>query len=375
MPGEHAKLSPSAAHRWKACPASVRESESAVESDTEHSLRGTAVHWAYAEWLAAGDAPEVGRAAPNGVVLTQEMLEVAGECVGWVRAYLAQNPGSRVLVESRVQIGEHFGLDPALFWGTCDTAVLAPSELVVLDLKAGWVDVQAEENEQLVSYATGLCHELGWLWDRLRLVIVQPAQGEPKEWVVTREELRERAEELREPIQNALSGSPRYGPTEGGCRYCPAAARCQALHDEALALARREFDAPPEEVARRLTTEQVAELLQKRDLIRGVLAAVEEHALRLLQLGRDVPGFKVVEGKKNRVWVAGAEERLAALLGERAYVRKLVSPAQAEKLARREVLEGLSEKPRGEPRLAPLSDKRPALPPAFDEVDMSGPLG
>lgn len=364
--GEHAKLSPSAAKRWKECPASVREAESAVQSDTEHSLRGTACHWAYAEWLTSGDAPALGARAPNGVEVDQELLEIAGSAVGWVRAYMKEAGKVSLLVEERVQIGAYYGLAPDLMWGTADTIVLAQRELVVLDLKAGYRDVQAEGNWQLVCYAVGVCEELGWMWETIRLVIVQPRQGEPKEWVVTRQELQQHAEELREPAANALSPSPRYKVNDE-CRYCPAAARCAALHEESVALARREFE-DPAELVRRITVEQMVEILAKRDVIRGVLAAVEEHALKLVLLGQPLPGWKAVEGRKNRVWRPGTEEQVAALLGERAYVRKLVTPAQAEKLAD---VGQYVEKPRGEPKLVPESDKRTALPPQFEPLDVA----
>jgi hypothetical protein len=373
--GEHAKLQPSAAKRWQQCPASVRESENVPRTDTEDSLKGTAAHWAMAVWLQEGQPPLVGTKAPNGVELTQELLEIAGEHVGWVKGYIAQQKATcSLLVEERTQIGSYFGLDPALLWGTTDTAILAPTELVVADLKAGWQDVQAEENDQLILYALGLCEELGWLWDQIRLVIIQPRQGQPKEWVVSREELQKFAEDFKEPIANALSPDPRYGPSEDACRYCDAAARCKALHDEQLALAKREFDFVVTDgdavtVAPHVTVEQVAEVLAKEKFIKAALSAMREHALRLIQLGTDVPGFKAVEGKKNRIWKPGAEQHVKEKLGEKAYkAPELISPAQAEKLDKS--LAAFAEKPKGAPTLAPVTDKRAALPPHFDIVDV-----
>jgi hypothetical protein len=93
----------------------------------------------------------------------------------------------------------------------------------------------------------------------------------------------------------------------------------------------------------------------------------------------DVPGFKRVEGRKNRAWKAGAESQVKSLcasvgLAEDAYApRSLVSPAQAEKLlkgyTKADDLADLIEKPKGEPVLAPASDKRPALPPDFNALE------
>jgi hypothetical protein len=373
--GEHAKFSPSAAKRWKTCPASVRESESIASPDTESSLKGTACHWAMAEWLTNGEPPPVGTKAPNGIDLTQELLEMAGEAVGWVRGYVARAGGPcTVLVEERVQIGAtYYGLPPELLFGTADVIILGPQELVVLDLKSGWRNVEAEENPQLTLYSVGVCCEIGWLWPVVRFVIIQPKQGGPKEWLITMEELREKADEFREPIANALSDSPRYVPTDCTENFCPAVATCTELHKQAIVLAQREF-AEPAEMVKRITVEQMVHLLDNADLIRGVLSAVEVHALNLIQLGTPVPGYKVVEGKKNRIWKPGNEEEIVALVGkDRAYTPpKLISPAQAEKLVKG--LDPFIEKPKGEPRLAKESDKRPALGPHFDAVEVGDPL-
>jgi hypothetical protein len=372
--GEHAKLSPSAAKRWKTCPASVRETANVVSPDTEHSLRGTAGHWAFAEWLTNGEPPPVGSKAPNDIEITQELLEAVGTAVGWVERYLAEAGGKcTILCEERVQIGSpYYGLDPDLLWGTADLIIMAPEELVVFDLKLGWKNVEAEDNEQLSLYAGGTCVEVGWLWDRIRFVIAQPKQGEPKEWLITKDELIAKLEEFREPIANALSDAPRYVPGVCAETFCPAQAVCQELHKEAIVLAQREF-ATPEEIVKHITLEQLGVLLDKADIIRGVLAAVEVHALNLIQAGTAVPGYKAVEGRKNRVWKPGAEEHVKKVLGKNAYVPpKLISPAQAEKLT--DTLDAFIEKPKGEPRLAKETDKRPALPPHFTDLDLGDVL-
>lgn len=366
-PTGHAKLSPSSAHRWLTCPASVKEAAQTVSSDTKESKAGTATHEVMSLWLTNGNPPEVGTSTSNGLKVTQEMIDIAGAAVGWVRQYV-EGKQHTLFSEERIQIGAgFFGLDPEACWGTADILILAGDELVIGDLKAGYVAVQAEENPQLMLYAIGACEELGWMFDRIRLVIIQPANGGVKEWVLTKDELLARAEVMKPKVAEALSEAPAYHPSEEGCRYCPAAGVCKELQKEALALARQEFDTVDALVAH-ITPQELAEILTKADLIEAALKAAREHALRLLQVGAEVPGWKVVEARTNRKWKEGVEEKVMAglrakgLNEEEFAPRKLVSFTVVEKLAGKEWVEQYVEKPKGAATLAPVTDKRPALP-------------
>ena len=93
-----------------------------------------------------------------------------------------------------------------------------------------------------------------------------------------------------------------------------------------------------------------------------------------LEHGRDVPGYKLVAGKRGaRQWTdeAQAEQLLKTfrLKQEEMYDFKLISPTSAEKLAKAGVigprqapkLQALIVQKDGKPHVAPLSDKREAL--------------
>jgi hypothetical protein len=102
--------------------------------------------------------------------------------------------------------------------------------------------------------------------------------------------------------------------------------------------------------------------------------AVRAETERRLFAGTEVPGFKLVEGKRgNRAWV-NAEEAELQLKGmrlktEQMYDLKLISPTTAEKLAKAGVIgprqwKKLQEQyaqSQGKPSVAPANDKRPAL--------------
>ena len=106
--------------------------------------------------------------------------------------------------------------------------------------------------------------------------------------------------------------------------------------------------------------------MRAKPLIEAWLASVEAIVRKTLAEGKPLPGFKLVEGRSNRKWadekVAG--EELEFLLGEAAWIKKPISPTQAEKaLGKKDksVIENLIVKPPGAPVIVSDSDPRPAI--------------
>jgi hypothetical protein len=360
--GEHAQLSPSAAHRWLTCPASVKESATLVSADNAASLEGTAAHEVL-NLMLQGETPVVGGKTSGGQVVTAEMVAAATEALRYVKQYIGDAPHT-LMSEEKVEIGAAFGLPEGVCYGTCDIAVMRGDELLIADFKNGYQSVHAEENPQLILYAIGFMESLGWMYDTIRLVIIQPKDGAPKEWVLGKVALLNWLAVLTPSLKAALLEDASYLPTEDGCRYCPASGVCKALQDQTLALARQEFSMDSR--LTRISPEELSEILAKADIIETALAAAREHALKIIQLGQTVPGWKVVEGRKNRVWKdeerAIAAFRLFGCNEEEFAPRKMLTPAKAEKLLKNEqVMADLIETPAGSPVLARESDKRPAL--------------
>ena len=116
-----------------------------------------------------------------------------------------------------------------------------------------------------------------------------------------------------------------------------------------------------------LTTEQIGRILAAREVLDGWLDAVAGYALGQAKEGVAIPGMKLVQKRANRVWKEGAEAELVKVFGGReAYTRKIISPAQAEKLAKstgtgKALVEAWQDKPVGDLTLVPESDKREAV--------------
>ena len=360
----HAKLSPSASARWLTCPASVREAASLPNTDSDASRKGTAAHEVLNIWLTTGEPPAVGTPMSNGLLVDEEMVRLARAAVEFVKSYVLGRQHT-LMCEEEVEIGSAFGLEPGVCFGTADILAMTGPELLVADFKAGYNDVPVVENTQLILYAIGACEEMGWMYETIRLVILQPSSGAPKEWVITKEELLQRLDDLKPKVLLALTDDAPYQADDKACQFCPAAGVCRELQQHSLALARAEFTDVEAHISR-ISVEDLAEILTKADLIEQAVAAARQHATKLIGLGQTVPGWKLVEGRKNRVWKD--EDKAIAALRMLGYNEvefappKLVTPAKAEALLKnKQVMADLIETPKGSPVLAPESDKRPAL--------------
>ena len=112
--------------------------------------------------------------------------------------------------------------------------------------------------------------------------------------------------------------------------------------------------------------DRIAQLLPSADAVIDWFRDLKAYALKQAEKGTTVPGYKLVEGRSVRQWSNedAATEALEKLLGEAAYIVKLISPTQAEKALGRAKADEIADfviKPRGKPSLAPEHDPRPSF--------------
>ena len=87
-----------------------------------------------------------------------------------------------------------------------------------------------------------------------------------------------------------------------------------------------------------LTAQQISELLDKADVIETWLKAVRAYAQQLIEAGDHVPGWKLVPKRGTRKWKdeRTVKQRLASEGLQDFIAEELVSPAQAERLAKKQ---------------------------------------
>jgi hypothetical protein len=299
--------------------------------------------------------------------------------------------------------------------------------VTITDLKSGWVFVDVIKNWQLIIYGLGLIREIQDTYeiDRVRFRIYQPRLSNFGVWEISLEELLKYEPYIQERAAlAAVVGAPRT-PGEKQCRYCSERPHCPALvglmdlivdasfddisiqagaveqgrvHPSELA----SFNGPEDwtfgrlalerlrdqlkilfykEVpeAQKLSTPMLDWILYHRALFQGWFAVVDQELEDRIREGGHSAHFHIVNGNASREWIDdGAPARELAWIGidpAKAYIRKPISPAQAEEIikkagfrkadAKRFIKSSVVRRP-GKPTLAPRTVDRESV------IDLAG---
>lgn len=380
-------LSASSAHRWLRCPPSARLAEQFPEQTSPYAEAGRIAH-AIAELKARKYFLEPMstrvynaqlkklQADPNydkGIdENTDTYLEVLKETA------ITFEKAPFVALETRVDFSDYV---PEGF-GTADCIMIGAGTIVVIDYKNGaGVPVEAEENPQMMLYALGALQVYAPIYgdtiQRAVLKIVQPNAGGTKTWETEVWALRAWGESTVRPVAKMAYGGMGEFSAGDWCRFCPAKAQCSARARQMLELepvvgAKPLLSVTPGETSKNapalLSDAEVGDILQRAQTLAAWVEDLKEYALSAALAGREITGFKVVEGRGSREWndqdVAFQALQQRGVAEALLWERKPCSVAGLEKVLGKkefaEAAEGLVVKKPGKPALVPNSDKRPA---------------
>ena len=370
----HALLSASGAHRWLVCTPSAKLEEGFPDTASEAAREGTLAH-ELAELKARHYfyTPDFGKkkytTRANKLkkedLWKDEMERYTDEYLDYLKVTaLNLNTAPYVAIEQKLDLGNWI---PEGF-GTADCVMVYGNTVHVFDFKYGkGVQVDAEQNPQMLLYALGAYAAYKMLYpiEQICMTIVQPRIDHVSEWTCTLEELLSFGEKVKERAALAIEGKGEYHPDEKACRFCRAKAQCRARSDFNVKKAFNIGEMPPlisaEEAGKRL--------LELQDIVK-YQKDLQEWALSECLAGKDVPGWKAVEGRSVRDWsdMDAAFDKLIKsemTMEEMLYEKKPLTLAQVEKLiGKKDFQDAVGEfvaKKSGKPTLVKESDKREAI--------------
>ena len=405
---DHAKLSPSSRHRWMRCPGSVREEAKYPDNSGPAAIDGTHSHFLLEHCIKGnlGDPTAmVGvrlKDHEGEFVIDAARAQRVKVAIDYMRERSSALANHYSVTKSEARVDPSYLIGRNDMGGTVDVQILDIDTLEVIDYKDGMGEVAAEGNPQLEQYALGVLagyklpinavYPFKWV----KMTIIQPKLALKGLPAISSHTL---------SVADILGMIPRFvgeaaatdapdaplRPGDVQCKFCKAKGGCSALASNVMKEVGMLFQPIPQitEIAQQsankdpntMSDDQIREIMEAAPLMRQLLDAVDEEALRRLKAGKTIPGLKVVHGRGSKAWALPEDEmadklRKMGIPKDAVYVTKLVSPAQAVKLTwtkRDGTTKQLSErqiktmdteyiaKLAGKLTVVPESDSRPAV--------------
>lgn len=373
---------PGAPRLWTTIPEGKRESSEAARLGT---AKHTLAEMCQTTGMAAADfIGEVIEVEGYSYPVDDEFASDVQLAVEMVSEIIGSDDG-KMLMEIRVHLDGVVGPGES---GLVDLAYVSEPRktLFILDYKFGRKKVAAANNPSLLLYAKGLVDHLKLDATAIEgyqfvLGICQPVQGTPSVWTLTGAEFLQEVSQLREQCEKTYEQD---APLNMGdhCFFCAAKAICPEMMKQvgSAVFDDPEFsnlDAAVDPDAH--SPEQAARILKALPAIKQWLETFEEHWKTRWMDGTDIPGLKLIEGRKGaRQWTdkAQVEDLLAnkfRIPAKEMYTQAILSPSAAEKLLaeksprRWAQLQALVKQSQSAPSFVPETAAKPAMPRSTDD--------
>lgn len=315
----HHIAAPSSRARHIQCPQSITlEAQFPETEETEEQREGTAAHWAVSEML-SGRLVDVGQIAPNGYVLTHEMMLGADlmyddACKALAPYGLKPHQGQ---IEQRVRIDTVY---PGLF-GSPDYYIVISRPgmrplLMLWDYKFGHRYVEVFENAQMVDYIAGIVGGASHTHPGMDIVvtIVQPrsysSEGPVRRWKTELVKLRALINISSTAVHEGLGAEPRARVGEE-CRDCRARHACPSLQRVGFAGMDEAKRVTPEVMTPANASLELRLLQRSIALLKARASGLEQQIESDIRSGKPVPGWMLKPGEAREKWKVPAAQVIA----------------------------------------------------------------
>lgn len=358
---EHAQWAASSTERNWQCPGALALTDDLPDTSSEAADWGTVAHMISEKCLrqnidASTFLGDIEKGKKHEFEVDEEMVECAQTFIDYVRSVTGET--GMLMIEQKFSLAD---LKPPFdAGGTADAVIFLDDEqrLEVIDLKGGrGVVVEVEGNKQLRTYALGaMLANKGLPVRTITSTIVQPRaphkSGRIRSETYHVADLAEWAGELLKAMRRAKHASySRSQLTDAAwsagflnagnhCKFCKAAGFCPALSKKAQDAAGLWFDDLDQPRLANspdaMSPEALAAALDAADMIEGWISATRAFAHAQAESGATIPNYMLVDKIGRRKWATGDENeivtKMRSLGVDDPFTRKVVSPAQAEKL-------------------------------------------
>lgn len=279
----HAKSRPpSAAKRWLSCPESAVIVPMYPNDETDASTKGDEWHGIMEDRLLFG-------------IVASSADPDAAEAVEDLAAYVAERKNT---LKATVYVEEKLDIPETGEFGTADVILDGHTTIEIIDLKSGYVPVDVKMNAQMMTYLLGVIARFGER-KHYKLTIHQPnfdhIEGSLRSFEPTAEDVEWFRREVLYSVNNP---SELKAGTHCKDTYCPHRGSCEAflMYVQADLM----LGWHPSEV-KSIGDDMLANALDAADELAGWRTELRGEAMkRIVQMDRQIHGYKVVKGRKQR---------------------------------------------------------------------------
>lgn len=337
----HSFFPPSGAKAWRKCALWPTMNQRYPQEDTEDSKTGTAAHWV--AWaIHAGHEIREGMEAPNGVIVTLEMLDGAEMLVDEINR---QFPDGLMKIEQTLPIEtihqNCFGTPDV--WGFDAKS----RTLKVIDYKFGHRFVDEFENEQCIAYAEGAIQLLSDQLDigpgaldqkiTVEFTVVQPRcyyKGKPiRTWTCKGSDIRGIVNDLHRAAEEALKPEP-LAVTNTECGDCPGRHACAVFQKAIYSDMEMSGRSTPVELPPAAASLELALLERAAARMEGRITGLRQQVEANAKSGLPTPWHALEAAYGRAKWTLPDEQIVAIgqMYGKDFSKPGVITPNQAKKL-------------------------------------------